>query len=274
MVEPVTWRQDATTERWLRGLFLAGAGAAYGALALFLGAVGLGMGVGLLRGSWELRLVFVVLLVVGGPFSLLYLVPALASEGRLSFGPADAEPVLSRRALVAVGGVGAALLLGVGWLAPAVAAGLFGVGLLAGIGYLACATRGRLDPATATLVVHRPEREVDLGRVTGYRVRRLGPVALVTLDTPGAFATPAALRVPSDRLAAVTDALDAVVAGNVPDEGRDPNPAVRAVALGLALLFVAVGMGALLLVEVGIAWYVALLSWLFAGIFGLVAREG
>ena len=115
--------------------------------------------------------------------------------------------------------------------------------------------------------------------MTGYRVRRLGPVAFVTLRTPnrpGQFVTPSLVRVPTDRLAAARDALDAVVVANEREEpsGRDPNPAVRAAGVALALLFLAVGAGALAVVGAGVGWYVALLSWLFAGIFLLVAREG
>ncbi len=229
----VEWRHDATTEPWLRVALLVGSGLLYGAFGLFLGAGLVSLGLVRWTGSRAVRALVVVLALVGGPFSLLYLVPAFADpDGRPSFG---------------------------------VAAGLAGLAALAGAVYLAFATRGRLDPAAATL--ETPTREFDLGQVTGYRVRRVGPVA---------FATPSFVRVPIDRLAAATDALDAVVAEAERERpaGRDPNPAVRWVAAGLALLFLAVGAGALVLVDAGIAWYLAVLSWLFAAIFLLVAREG
>lgn len=278
MVGPVEWRHDATTEPWLRVALVVGGALVYGAFALLLAAAVTALALVLWRGSWTLRALVVVLALVGGPVSLLYLVPAFADpDGRPSFGVEGVERPLTRRGRVALGLVGAAALGGALWLSPALAAGLAGLAGLAGVSYLAFATEGRLDPATATL--ETPTREFGLGRVTGYRVRRVGPVAFVTLQTPnrpGQFVTPSLVRVPTDRLSAATDALDAVVAEaeREPPGGREPNPAVRWVAAGLALLFLGVGGGALAVVDAGVGWYVAVLSWLFAGIFLLVAREG
>jgi hypothetical protein len=274
----VEWRHDATTEPWLRVALLTGGALLYGAFTLLLAAALAALVWVLWRGSWTLRLVVVVLALVGGPFSLLYLVPAFTDpEGRPSFGVEGVERPLTRRGRVTLGVAGAAVLGGALWLSPALAAGLAGLAALAGVTYLAFATRGRLDPATATL--ETPTREFDLGRVTGYRARRVGPVAFVTLRTPnrpGQFVTPSLVRVPVTRLDGVADALEAVAAGAEREAraGRDPNPAVRGVSVGLAVLFLAVGAGALVVVDAGVGWYVALLSWLFAGIFLLVAREG
>jgi hypothetical protein len=278
MAGSVEWRHDATTEPWLRVALLTGGALLYGAVTLLLAVALVALVLVLWRGPWTLRLVVVVLALVGGPFSLLYLVPAFADpEGRPSFGIEGVERPLTRRGRVALGVGGAAVLGGALWLSPTLAAGLAGLAALVGVTYLGFATRGRLDPATATL--ETPTREFDLGRVTDYRVRRVGPVAFVTLRTPnrpGQFVTPSLVRVPVARLDGVTDALDAVVAEAEAEgsSGRDPNPAVRAVGVVLALLFLAVGVGALAVVDAGVGWYVALLSWLFAGIFLLVAREG
>lgn len=277
MAETVEWRHDATTEPWLRVALLTGSGLLYGAVTLFAALVAVGFGLVLWTGSWTLRALVVVLLLVGGPFSLLYLVPAFADpDGRPSMGAGAPDPPLSRRERATVGAVGAAVLAAGLWLSPALAAAVAGLGVLAGLTYLAFTTRGRLDPATATL--ETPTRSLDVGRATGYRVRRVGPVAFVTLrvpNRPGKLVTPTFLRVPTERLDDATAALDGVVTGrDDEDSGRDPNPAVRWVAAGLALLFLAVGAGALVLVDAGIAWYLAVLSWLFAAIFLLVAREG
>jgi len=278
MADPVEWRHDATTEPWLRVALLTGGALLYGVFALLLAAALAALVLVLWRGSWTLRALVVVLALVGGPFSLLYLVPAFADpEGRPSFGIEGVERALTRRGRVGIGVGGAAVLGGALWLSPALAAGLAGLAALAGVTYLTFATRGRLDPATATLKTRT--REFDLGRVTDYRVRRVGPVAFVTLRTPnrpGQFVTPSLVRVPVASLDGVTGALDAVVAGAEAEgpSGRDPNPVVRAVGVALALLFLAVGVGAFAVVDAGVGWYVALLSWLFAGIFLLVAREG
>jgi fatty acid desaturase len=174
--------------------------------------------------------------------------------------------------------VGAASLAVTWWLSVPLAAGLGAVAALAGLGYVLAATRGHVDPETATLGLRA--REFDLSPVAGYRTRRIGPLALVTLSVPsrpGRFGgVPPRFTVPSDRLVDVTTALEAVVDANEEQDaaGRDPNPVVRGVALALALLFVGAGVGGVVLVGAGVGWYVAALCWLFAVVFLYVAREG
>jgi hypothetical protein len=80
--------------------------------------------------------------------------------------------------------------------------------------------------------------------------------------------------VPTDRLGEVTAALDSVVAADPPEEGRPSNPVVRLVAGGMALLFLAVGVAAAVLVDGVVGWYVAAVCGLFAVILLAVAREG
>ncbi|WP_255198682.1 hypothetical protein [Halorarius litoreus] len=279
MSDRVSWRYDATTQPWLRGLFLVGCGLLYGVPVLVLGAVTVLLGLLLWTGSWELRLLIGLFALVGGPLSLLYLLPMLRDpDQRPTFSPESVERTLSTRAK-AVLGVGGASLLGVAWAVdPRLAGGLVAVGLLAGVAYAISATRGTLDPETATL--RDRERTFDLSRVTGYRRRRLGPLALVTLSIPtrpGRFGgAPSRVLVPGERLDEVTAALDAVVAANADREveGREPNPAVRWVAAALALGFVAAGVGGVVLVGAGVGWYVAALCGLFAVVFLFVAREG
>lgn len=275
----VSWQYDATSEPWLRALFLLGAGLLYGVQVLVVGAV-LGLLALLLwGGSWELRLLVAVFALVGGPVSLLYLLPMLRDpDQRPSFYPQSVDRTLSTRSKALVGVAGAGLLAVSGWVDTRLAGGLVALGALAGVGYLLAATRGQLDPETATL--RDRQREFDLSRVTGYRTRRLGPLALVRLTMPtrpGRFGgVPSRVRVPADRLDDVTAALDAVVDANADRDldGREPNPVVSWVAAGLAALFVAAGVGGVVLVGGGIGWYLAALCGLFAGIFLLVAREG
>lgn len=275
----VTWRQDATTHRWLRLPLLLGRGLLYGVQALVLGAVLTMLGLVLWTGSTGARLLVVLLGLVGGPLSVLYLLPMLRDpDQRPTFYPdaMAAGPTLPIHRRVLLGLVGAALLAGAWLVDPRLSALLAAVGLLGGAGYALSTTRGSVDPETATLRV--AAREYDLAPVTDYRIRRLGPVVLFTLSAtnrPGRFGTvPSRFRVPADRLDAVRAALDAIVADEPPAGGREPNTQVRLVAGGLALLFG--GVAAVVVGTVGgvVGWYVAAICGLFAVILLLVAREG
>lgn len=279
MTGAVSWRYDATSQPWLRTLLLVAAGLLYGLLLLFAASAAGVLGLAVWRGSWELRLLVGLFALVGGPLSLLYLLPMLRDpDQRPTFYPASVEHPFSTRTRLIAAVAGAALLALAGWVAVPLAVALVAVGGLAGLGYVFAATRGRVDPDTSTLALG--PREFDLSRATGYRTRRLGPLALVTLSVParpGRFGSlPSRFAVPVERLGDVTAALDAVVAATDAEEpeGRDPNPVVRAVAVTLALVFVGAGVGGVAFAGVGVGWYVAALCWLFAVIFLYVAREG
>ena len=275
MPSTVSWRYDTTTERWLYWLLLAGAAAVYGVLGVVFAGAAIALLLALVSGSTEFRLLVVVLVLVGGPFSLLYLLPMLRDPAqRPTFYPDGAERRFRTRERVAVGVVGALVLAGSAWVDPRLAIGLFLGGACAGLLALTCSTRGCIDPGTAT--AETGSREWDLSRVTGYTTRRAGPLAVVSLGAagPGSFGTvPSRIVVPTDALDDVTAALDAVVADVGDEAGRDPNPAVRAVAVAFALLFA--GGGAAAAVFVGtVGWYAAAIGLLFAAVFLLVAREG
>jgi fatty acid desaturase len=277
MPSTVSWRYDTTTERWLYWLLLAGTAAVYGVFSVVLAGAAVALFLALVGGSTGLRLLVVVLALVGGPFSLLYLLPMLRDPAqRPTFYPDGVERRLHTRERVGAGVVGALVLAGSAWVDPRLAVGLFLGGACAGVLVLACSTRGRIDPETAT--AESGPREWDLSRVTGYTVRRIGPLAVVSLEAsgPGSFGTvPSRVVVPTTALDDVSAALDAVVAevGERDEEGRDPNPAVRAVAAAFALLFA--GGGAAAAVFVGtVGWYAAAVGLLFAAVFLLVAREG
>lgn len=279
MAGRVTWRYDATTQPWLRLLYLVGAAALHGLFLLLAVALLAVVALVLRGGSNEARLLVVVLALVGGPASLLYLLPMLRDpDQRPSFHPPEMTvgPGLSLRRRAALGGLGAAGLGAAWWVDPRLAGAVLAVGLLAGLTAVLVATRGSINPERAVLAT--AAREFDLNGVRGYRTRRLGPVALVRFAAaarPGRLGrAPSWVVVPTGRLADVEATLDTVVAEADPAAGRDPNPQVQLAAGALALTFLGVGAAALLTVGAGVGWYVATLCWLFGGLLLLVAREG
>jgi hypothetical protein len=279
MVGSVTWRYDATTQRWLRVVYLLAAALLHGVgVVVVVGGLTL-LGVALWTGSTGIRVLVVLLALVGGPVSLLYLLPILRDpDQRPSFYPEGMTVglALSVRQRVALGLVGGTALAGSLLLDPRLTAAVAGAGVLAALTYGVTASRGTIDPERA--VLDTGAREFELDRVTGYRSRRLGSLALVTLSVPNrpgrlGRATTRVL-VPSGRLAEVEAALDAVVAAADPEAGREPNPQVRIVAGGLALLFLGIGAAAVVTIGTGVGWYVAALCGLFGVLLLLVAREG
>ena len=275
MPSTVSWRYDYTTEPWLRWCLLAGVAAVLGGYLGALAGAATSLVVLLVAGSVEVRLLVVLLALVGGPFSLLYLLPMLRDpDQRPTLYPEDVEGRVLTRERVVASVVGAVVLGAAFRFEPLLGVGLFLAGALAGLLALLCSTRGRIDPGTAT--AETGSREWDLSRVTGYTTHRAGPLAVVSLQAsgPGAFGTvPSWLLVPVPALEDATGALDAAVAGTGGGTGREPNPAVRAVAVGLAALSAGGGVAAALFVEL-VGWYAAAVGLLFAAVFLLVAREG
>lgn len=271
----VSWRYDHTTEPWLRWCLLAGVAAVFGGYALALSGAAVSLVLVLVAGSVELRLLVVLLALVGGPFSLLYLLPMVRDPDqrpRLSPEGAERPPVTRERVVAAAVG---AVVLGTAFrVEPPLAGGLFAAGALTGLVAVLCSGGGQIDPGAAS--AEYGGREWDLSRVTGYSVRRVGPLAVVSLRAsgPGTFGTvPSRMVVPVPALPDVTAALDDVVSEPRETGGRDPNPAVRAVAVALALLFAGGGVAAWVFVD-AFDWPVAVFGLLFGSLFLLVAREG
>lgn len=272
MASRVSWQYDHTTESWLRWLRRMAAGAVGGVYAL-LAAMFLGSLLGVLvAGSADLILLVVVFALVGGPFSLLYLLPMFADETqRPSFGGSERQLPTRERIGSAVAGT---LVLGGAWLVTPLLAGVvLACGLAAGFLALVCSTRGTIDATAAT--VETNYREWDLSRVRGYRRRRVGPLAVFTFDAtgPGRFgAVPTLLTVPASVAGDVADVLNTVIE-TTDTETREPNTAVRLVAGSFALLFGGLGIAAPLAVG-RYGWYLAVIGVFFGALFLLVARDG
>lgn len=233
-----------------------------------------------LSGASRFVLFFVVTLLVGGPFSLLYLWYALRygedDEGRtLRNFLTGLRRRLRLRWLVVTTPV-AALVLYSAALAP----WLLFVYLLFGVAAWSVVTVGRtggtLDTESGVLVRwddERDERRVkyDLGRLRSFRAVRLGPyvVCLFRYGRGRSINDPFGVVVPADAFDALRPALRALTerneAADEPAESRTVTPE-RVVLGGFALTFFGVA-GVLATSDVpraiGLSWFVAAWGLLF-----------
>ena len=91
---------------------------------------------------------------------------------------------------------------------------------------------------------------------------------------PGRLGTvPSRIVVPAAAADGVTAVLDEILAVDREVETREPNTAVRVVALCFAVLFAGGAIVAAVALDT-IGWYVAAIGLLFGSIFLFVAREG
>jgi hypothetical protein len=274
MPAPVAWTYDYTTEPWLRWAIRAGAGALLGLYLAFVASGVVSLSLVLASGDPALIALLVLFALVGGPLSLLYLLPMLTDADQRPGPFTGRERRVPLREWLTAGVVGALAIGGAFLLHPLLSGALFVAGAAVGLVGVLCSTRGRIDTETATL--ERDQREWDLSRVTGYDTRSVGPLVVVSLDAsgPGSFGTvPSRIAVPKREAAAVTAVLDGIVTADTATDHREPNSAVRAVALLFAAGLAAAGVAAVVYLEV-LGWWMATMCLLFAGIFLFVAREG
>lgn len=272
--ERVTWQYDAATVGWLRALLLGSLSVLLGGVLAVFGLLAVAFGAVLLGADPAIKLLAVVLLLVGGPASLLYLLPMARDPAqRPPLVPVRTDADLDGRRL-GVGALGGAVLLvGLAWVAPVAAVALFGLAVAGLFCYGVCASRGELDGETRTL--HSNERDWDLSRLSGVASWRLGPVAVVRLRStgPGSFGTvPALVVLP----ASVHDDARAVldrVAEEPTEASRSGNAAVRIAATAMALVLLGVG-GAVAWAFGPLGWYVLALCGLFGAVLLFVARQG
>jgi hypothetical protein len=220
----------------------------------------------------------VLLALVGGPFSLLYLWPMLSDP--------DQRPSLDQFGWLAT------LRRGPGVLAAALGAVAFPFALLA-VGYLPPIgplllvlflpvvlvglfdVEGSIDRATGTLRVNG--QTVDTALLAGVSAGRLGPVALVRLryeSGTSRVGKPWVFAVPASVAEEVREALSDGVASTPADaEGgsRDRDPIATVVLAGTGLLCFAVGIVAVATVEPTVRPAVAGVTGLLGGIFLLAA---
>jgi hypothetical protein len=196
-------------------------------------------------GDTDALVLFVALLLVGGPFSLLYLWVAagVAGTDRLREVLFDAYPAAGdfslRRALVAsvvtaVGLVAALRIHGLLVLAYLVAL------VLARIVVAARHSAGELDPETGSLVLEgQRRREFDVSALSSVRHRRVGDCVVCWLgyDT-GGLRNPHLVVVPAADFPAVEAALDRLAAAET--DVSSASRAARGALVALGLLFLGV----------------------------------
>jgi hypothetical protein len=244
-----SWSGDAAASR-LGRLCLYAQVAFFGGLALVVAAA---FALFALRsvqtGAYGQLALVALLALVGGPYSLLYLLPLLTDDdsrqsltaelpdyGRLHWGGVAAATLLGAVSIVLAIGLGSMALLAAFLFVPAITFGVAGT----------LDSRGELDPDRRTLVYG--DRDVGLGAVTGWRRCDAGGYTFLWLS----YAGPNDLDQP--RLVVLPrPAADAAI-GVIPEEPAQPTTsqstaertalvATALVFLGLAAVLVAVGRG-------------------------------
>jgi hypothetical protein len=213
-----------------------------------LAAVALVVAVGVVEGATDSLVLLVVMLLVGGPFSLVYLV-AIRREASLS----DLLPYelnLTPRYVLAGVPVAVALLATVAWFPPL----LYGYLLAMPFVWGAIAARdsgGELDAEAGTLTLDTGtaasayDGPVDVRTLRSHAAWRVGGYRLVRLKYAAslAFSKPKLLLVPAADYPAVDAALSAVERRDYGVEVSEVSTGAKAFLAGFGLLFLAVAAG-------------------------------
>lgn len=202
---------------------------------------------------------FVALLVlVGGPFSLLYLLPMLTDPGqrpsRAEFDGAEGFPFTARSVAAAVvgGAVVIAVLLAAGFPFEVVYSLVVAL-VFSPIAVAVFTTEGSLDDGGLT--VNRST--VPLERVTGYRTVRVRDVVVfwIAYAPRSGLLLPRLVTIPSSDAAPVRASLESGLDATPADD--PPDPVVQVVVIGMGLSFLTVAMVAATAIdEAGMALYV------------------
>ena len=237
----VEWSYDTSTSRTLRIVSHLPAAGIGGAGLLVLGAVVVGVAANPSVLSTRNVLLFVLLLVVGGPISLAYLWPMLTDPDQRpsasEFAGAEGVPFSVRSVVVAaVSGVLGILALAVVGVPGGIIYWLVVGCVLSPILVALATTHGRVDDGTVTI----NRTTVPKARPSAVRSLRIGGFVVVYLS----YLRGSGLSLP--RLAVVPEPEADVVMAALSDgveTDREPEPpdrAVQAVIIGSGVLFVAV----------------------------------
>lgn len=225
----------------------------------------------------------VVLTLVGGPMSLLYLWPMIRDpDQRPPLDPGGWYQDLSLRGfLLAVASctvlaVGMAILFGLsavtrGLLFPAYLIAFFAVPLLA---LSLVDNEGRLDPEEGTLTVE--ERTIDVTRLDRVRCWTVGSLTVVALGYVAGAGRPKPrlFVVPATDAAALIETLRAGATADADVEPGDSDRIARAVLAALGSVSLLVAVGGLVVPDIGTQASLALayVTGLIGVVFLLAAR--
>jgi len=254
-----------------------------GLILLAIVSMLLAMGAEALGGNLSGLLLALLLVLLGGPFSLLYLLPILSDAeqrpDRLQFMPAPYSP---RRLLgLSIGGaIGIPVLALLSPLAAVLLVGttLFGLAPLTGV----LTTEGTFDPETRTLTVD--DRTADLNRLTGRHRIPIGRITLLWLSYArgtSQWTVPRLVVLPTTVERHLRGHMSASIAAPIEpptagEDTRDSNRTVQATLVTFALLFLGVAVGQFLVADLptAIAIWASSVMTLFALIFlWLAVRE-
>lgn len=261
----LSWSVGPATSLPLRVCWYAGL-AVWGGFALL--ALGIGVAVaagGLVAGDPRPALFVGLLLLVGGPLSVLYLWPMLADPAQR---PAFLDPPAwldYRVALV----TSAAFALGIA-LVPVLGTVLFVGGLAAGFTVALLRSEGAIDPDGGTLTVHG--RTADFADLTGVSRADLGRLTVLWLRYARGrgSAAPRLIVLPRRVADRASGAIETGV--HRPTSSKtERRESSRAVRLALATIGLgALGVGASLFVLGSVPTDVALWAGAIFGLFGLL----
>ena len=276
----VEWRIDAANSRFVRWVVYGWLGLFGGGGLLAFGLVASGALASALEGEFGQLALLVLLVLVGGPFSVLYLWPAIRSETRpprslfVPDSAADPEEPLADRYAEAFSWHGAFVAAILSALALIALAWLDGRILLAYVALwfvlLPIASGfvvwGRVDPREPSLEYRTGT--VPLEAIEGVRRRRLGGIVVYRLSYRSGtrrLSTPSWLTLTPEAAAAVDRALEVAEADEA--EPRASNRAVRLVAVGIGLSFLGLAVAIWLLAAANPP--VAIYGSLVTGLLGL-----
>lgn len=237
----IEWFYDTSTSRTLRIVSHLPAAGIGGAGLLVLGAVVVGAAANPSVLSTRNVLLFLLLLVVGGPISLAYLWPMLTDPDQRpspsEFAGAEGVPFSARSVVVAAGsGVLGILALVVVGVPGGVIYWLVVGCVLSPILVALATTHGRVEDGTVTI----NRTTVPKARLSAVRSLRVGGLVVVYLSylrRSGLFVPRLAIIPESEADVVMTALSDGVETDREPEP---PDRAVQAVIMGSGVLFVAV----------------------------------
>jgi hypothetical protein len=247
----VAWEIAPTDTRFGRLCAYVLVGGAGGFALLVLLAVAFAVAAAVASGDGGTLFVAIVLVLVGGPFSAVALVPFLDADQRpddlWQSAPLDLgglHPVaVAASVLLAAGGIVVGLGSGAAFTPYAVVAVLF----VAAMGLAVGGPSGCVDPDVGTLTVNGNTNPLaDLAAVRAVDVAGLVLVNTRFVARPGGRDAPFLFTIPRDAYAQVRDDLDAgVAAEHTVEHSRSRGGRVAVVAAGVGSLSLAAALVAL-----------------------------